>query len=110
MSSPILAQILQRHQRECPRLRHESSALGADILGGIGRVSNLFEIESAMWNWFNCYLSGRHEYGIWCEPGSIFLRCLHCGRRSPGWALDTKAHHHHDHERSEGLLKGSGAT
>lgn len=40
-----------------------------------------------MWNWFNCYLSGRHEYGPWCEPGSIFLRCVHCGRRSPGWAI-----------------------
>jgi hypothetical protein len=40
-----------------------------------------------MWSWFNCYLSGRHEYGMWCEPGTIFLRCVHCGRRSPGWAL-----------------------
>jgi hypothetical protein len=43
-----------------------------------------------MWNWFNCYLSGRHEYGKWCEPGAIFLRCVHCGRRSCGWALDGK--------------------
>jgi hypothetical protein len=43
-----------------------------------------------MWNWFNCYLSGRHEYGMWCEPGTIFLRCLHCGRRSPGWAVEGK--------------------
>jgi hypothetical protein len=43
-----------------------------------------------MWNWFNCYLSGRHEFGVWCEPGAIFLRCLHCGRRSSGWALDGK--------------------
>jgi hypothetical protein len=40
-----------------------------------------------MWSWFNCYLSGRHEYGMWCEDGFIFLRCLHCGRRSPGWAV-----------------------
>jgi hypothetical protein len=40
-----------------------------------------------MWNWFNCYLSGRHDYGMWCEPGAIFLRCVHCGRRSPGWAV-----------------------
>lgn len=40
-----------------------------------------------MWNWFNCYLSGRHEYGVWCEPGAIFLRCVHCGRRSSGWDL-----------------------
>jgi hypothetical protein len=41
-----------------------------------------------MWSWFNCYLSGRHEYGMWCEPGTIFLRCVHCGRRSSGWALN----------------------
>jgi hypothetical protein len=44
-----------------------------------------------MWNWFNCYLSGRHEFGVSCEPGAIFLRCTHCGRRSPGWTVDTKA-------------------
>ena len=44
-----------------------------------------------MWNWFNCYLSGRHEFGVWCEPGAIFLRCVHCGRRSSGWALGAKA-------------------
>ncbi len=43
-----------------------------------------------MWNWFNCYFSGRHDYGVWCEPGTIFLRCVHCGRRSPGWSLDTR--------------------
>ena len=41
-----------------------------------------------MFNWFNCYLSGRHDYGMWCEPGTIFLRCIHCGRRSSGWAVD----------------------
>jgi hypothetical protein len=41
-----------------------------------------------MWNWFNCYLSGRHDYGMWCEPGTIFLRCVHCGRRSSGWAVN----------------------
>jgi hypothetical protein len=40
-----------------------------------------------MWNWFNCYVSGRHEFGVWCEPGSIFLRCMHCGRRSSGWTV-----------------------
>lgn len=44
-----------------------------------------------MWNWFNCYLSGRHEFGVWCEPGAIFLRCVHCGRRSSGWAVHPKA-------------------
>ena len=40
-----------------------------------------------MWNWFNCYLSGRHDYGMWCERGAMFLRCTHCGRRSPGWSV-----------------------
>jgi hypothetical protein len=44
-----------------------------------------------MWSWFNCYLSGRHEYGMWCEPGNIFLRCVHCGRRSSGWAMNNAA-------------------
>ncbi len=43
-----------------------------------------------MWKWFNCYLSGRHDYGMWCEPGSIFLRCMHCGKRSSGWVVDAK--------------------
>ena len=43
-----------------------------------------------MWNLFNCYLSGRHDYGMWCEPGAIFLRCVHCGKRSSGWAVTAK--------------------
>ena len=43
-----------------------------------------------MWNWFNCFISGRHEYGVWCEPGAIFLRCAHCGKRSSGWAMEPK--------------------
>ena len=44
-----------------------------------------------MWNLVNCYLSGRHDYGMWCEPGAIFLRCIHCGKRSSGWTVDHKA-------------------
>jgi hypothetical protein len=44
-----------------------------------------------MWKWFNCYLSGRHDFGMWCEPGAIFLRCIHCGKRSSGWIVDPKA-------------------
>jgi hypothetical protein len=43
-----------------------------------------------MWNLFNCYLSGRHDYGMWCEPGAIFLRCVHCGKRSSGWEVTAK--------------------
>jgi hypothetical protein len=44
-----------------------------------------------MWDWFNCYLSGRHDYGKWCESGTVFLRCIHCGRRSSGWVLGPEA-------------------
>ena len=41
-----------------------------------------------MWAWIKCYLSGSHDYGISCEPGAVFLRCVHCGhRRSQGWTL-----------------------
>ena len=41
-----------------------------------------------MWNWLKCYLSGCHEFGVSCEPGAIFLRCIHCGKRSCGWELE----------------------
>jgi hypothetical protein len=43
-----------------------------------------------MLNLLSCYLSARHEYGVNCEPGTIFLRCIHCGRRSSGWAVDAR--------------------
>ena len=59
-----------------------------------------------MWNWFNCYLSGRHEFGVWCEPGAIFLRCVHCGRRSSGWALEgTKPQAAHLPARASAMVK-----
>ena len=44
-----------------------------------------------MWNWISCYLSGRHDYQVQCEPGNIFLRCHHCGKRSMGWELRAAA-------------------
>ncbi|HEV3139525.1 MAG TPA: hypothetical protein VGY57_03360 [Vicinamibacterales bacterium] len=47
-----------------------------------------------MLNWIACYLSGRHEYGISCHSGAIFLQCAHCGRRSVGWSIDLRAHGH----------------
>ena len=40
-----------------------------------------------MWNWLNCYLSGRHDFGVTCSSGSIYLRCIHCGKRSNGWEV-----------------------
>jgi len=38
-------------------------------------------------NLLYCYLSGQHDFGVHCEPGEIYLRCIHCGKRSAGWAL-----------------------
>jgi hypothetical protein len=40
-----------------------------------------------MWDWISCHLCGRHEYCVCPEPGTVFLRCIHCGRRSNGWSL-----------------------
>ena len=45
-----------------------------------------------MWSWFTCYMSGRHDYGMWCESGAMFLRCVNCGKRSAGWAVDAKTY------------------
>ena len=42
-------------------------------------------------NLLYCYLSGQHDFGIRCEPGEIYLRCIHCGRRSAGWAVSAAA-------------------
>lgn len=42
-----------------------------------------------MWNWINCYLSGRHDFAVTCASGSMFLQCNHCGKRSNGWAVHT---------------------
>ena len=46
--------------------------------------------EVTMWNWLTCHVSARHEYGVSCERGAIFLRCLHCGCRSAGWSVDAR--------------------
>ena len=52
------------------------------------RVINQIALEGpVMWNWLNCYLSGRHDYGVSCHSGEIFLRCIHCGKRSSGWEI-----------------------
>jgi hypothetical protein len=37
-----------------------------------------------------CFLSGRHQYGISCGSGAIYLECAHCGKRSSGWSIDLK--------------------
>src|SRR5713101_4409552 len=67
--------------------------ISAGILLAIGWAPEPGTNEALlMWNLVNCYLSGRHDYGMWCEPGAIFLRCVHCGKRSSGWAVDAKHH------------------
>lgn len=43
-----------------------------------------------MWKVLNCYLSGGHDYGISCERGAMFLRCVRCGKRSSGWEVATQ--------------------
>ena len=70
-----------------PIVRHSSCLRVANQL-----LKSVSSEDREMWNWFNCYLSGRHEYGVWCEPGAIFLRCVHCGRRSSGWDINAKPH------------------
>jgi hypothetical protein len=47
-----------------------------------------------MWNLIRCYLSGRHEFGVSCEPGGVFLKCVNCGKRSHGWALHDQPQRH----------------
>jgi hypothetical protein len=40
-----------------------------------------------MLDWVCCQFSGGHEYSVYCEPGAVYLRCTHCGKRSSGWDL-----------------------
>jgi hypothetical protein len=47
-----------------------------------------------MWNWIACYVTG-HDYTVSCEGGSVFLRCLICGRRSQGWTVHSNQSHAH---------------
>ena len=43
-----------------------------------------------MWNWFRCRVWRRHENKIHCGPEGLFLQCVRCGSRSPGWLIDRK--------------------
>jgi Zn ribbon nucleic-acid-binding protein len=68
-----------------------------------------------MWDWINCVVLFRHEYGIWCEEGSVFLRCIRCGHRSPGWDVEHQAEKAtapavHNHRRFPVLVRRQGAT
>jgi hypothetical protein len=40
-----------------------------------------------MWTSALCRL-WRHDYGLGLERGALFLHCVRCGHRSPGWELD----------------------
>lgn len=66
-------------------------AMPAGTPFAIGLPPEANEWGPDMWKFFNCYVSGRHDFGMWCEPGAIFLRCVHCGKRSPGWTVTAKA-------------------
>jgi hypothetical protein len=39
-----------------------------------------------MWYWIACLVTG-HDYSVSCNDGSMFLKCLVCGRRSHGWTV-----------------------
>jgi hypothetical protein len=68
-------------------------------------------VDITMWDWINCHLCARHEYCVWSEPGSVFLRCIHCGRRSNGWqlgAVGQRISHVHD-APSAPQLAGTGS-
>ena len=47
-----------------------------------------------MWTWINCYLSGRHDYGVTCSSGAMYLRCIHCSKRSEGWTVHGQPQQH----------------
>jgi hypothetical protein len=49
-----------------------------------------------MWNWICCYVTG-HDYSVCCVSGSMFLRCVVCGRRSQGWVVHGQPAHAHVH-------------
>ena len=46
-----------------------------------------------MWDWLNCVVLFRHQYGIRCEDGSVFLQCTRCGHRSHGWDVEGRGIH-----------------
>jgi len=46
-----------------------------------------------------CLVHGHQDLRHW-EPGRLFLRCLACGRETPGWTLDVPA--------SQGCVTGAG--
>jgi hypothetical protein len=78
---PIVMLIFRRGQTQAPLLLCPRCAPS-------GRWT-----EIMIWNLFQCYLSGQHDFGVRCEPGEIYLRCIHCGRRSAGWALRATEQH-----------------
>ena len=61
-----------------------------------------------MWDWISCHLCGRHEYCVWSEPGTVFLKCIHCGRRSNGWQLAAADAEHHHHVAPAHAMSGGG--
>lgn len=59
--------------------------------GTFDQRTSFDETGTTMLKWITCYLSGRHDYQVRCEPGNVFLRCHNCGKRSMGWELRAEA-------------------
>src|SRR5215831_13709394 len=67
----------------------EASAPGTPLAVPPGALP--LKLDEIMFNQVYCYLSGHHDFCVRCEPGEIYLRCIHCGKRSSGWALSKAA-------------------
>ena len=77
----------------CSTDNEQASAPMAELLpdGARGLTFSPARTRSVMWNWFSCYLSGRHSFGVSCEPGAIFLKCSQCGHGRPAGPWIRKA-------------------
>jgi hypothetical protein len=77
---------------------HGVSNLTACVRNGIGLASAPNQTPSLagefMWSWICCYVTG-HDYAVGCDGGSMFLKCVVCGRRSQGWVVHGSHAHSH---------------
>lgn len=57
---------------------------GADLLAGAALPRQPLPSRLTVWL---CRLTGQHEPMRSCGPDGLYLTCLTCGWRSPGWPL-----------------------
>ena len=65
-------------------------ALARARVGGQPRTVTGETLTSAVmliWRHMVCCAAGNHAPAIWCESQAVFLRCIYCGWRSPGWRV-----------------------